>query len=348
MTAQEGSQRLLVWGAGAIGGTIGAYLARAGQEVTFVDVAADHVAAIRERGLTITGPFGDFSVSAPAFTPDELRGQWDTALLCTKAQHTAAAAQALAPHLGPDGMVVSVQNGLNPLIINETIPAGRVLGSFVNFGADYLEPGVVHYGGRGAVVVGEQDGQITERARRLHALFQIFDDHAILSPNVWGYLWSKLGYGALLFATAVTHDSIADALNRPEDRALYTELGREVMRVALAHGVTPEAFNGFDPAAFLPGASDAAAHASLDEMVAFNRRSAKTHSGIWRDLAVRKRRTEVDAQLGWVVHFGAVHGVPTPLTTHLVALIHGIEEGTRELSRDNLTELRGLLLPERA
>ena len=68
---------------------------------------------------------------------------------------------------------------------------------------------------------------------------------------------------------------------------------------------------------------------SLDEMVAFNRKSAKTHSGIWRDLAVRKRRTEVDAQLGPIVEAGQRAGVPTPLTAQLIQLIHEIEDGER-------------------
>ena len=341
-------QRLLVWGAGAIGGTIGAYLIRAGHDVTFVDVAEAHVQAIREGGLHIEGPIESFSVQAPAYTPAELSGIWDTALLCTKAQDTEAAGAALAPHLSPGGALVSVQNGLNPLLLNPLLGRGRVLGSFVNFGADYLAPGTITYSGRGAVVVGEQGGEITPRAERLHALLQQFEPDAVLSPNIMGYLWSKLGYGALLFATAVTNDGIADALERPEDRELYIELGREVLRVAAAEGVKAEAFNGFDPSAFVPGASMAQAQRSMDEMVAFNRRSAKTHSGIWRDLAVRRRRTEVDAQLGWVVHFGVQHGVPTPITARLVELIHELEAGTRELSRDNLTELRSLLETEPA
>ncbi|MFC3831664.1 ketopantoate reductase family protein [Deinococcus rufus] len=330
--SSEGAQpRVLIWGAGAIGGSIGAALIRAGVDVTFVDVAAAHVQAIRDSGLRVTGAFGDHTVQAPACTPEELAGQWPLALLCTKAQDTESAGRALAPHVTPDGAVVSVQNGLNPLILNEIFGAERVLGAFVNFGADYLEPGVVTYGGRGAVVVGEQDGTLTARAHAIHTLLRHFEPAAILTPNIFGYLWSKLGYGSLLFATAVTDDSIADALARPENRAMYVELGREVMRVALAHGVTPEAFNGFDPAAFLPGAADAQAHASLDELVAFNRRSAKTHSGIWRDLSVRKRRTEVDAQVGWVVRFGHEHGVPTPLNALLVELIHDIEDGRRTL-----------------
>lgn len=330
-STDEGDQRVLIWGAGAIGGTIGASLIRAGVDVTFVDVAAEHVQAIREGGLRVTGPIEEFTVSAPACTPAELSGQWPLALLCTKAQDTQAAGEALAPHVTPDGVVVSVQNGLNPLVLNGIFGAERVMGSFVNFGADYLEPGVVTYAGRGAVVLGEQDGQLTGRGHAIHALLRHFEPAAILSPNIMGYLWAKLGYGALLFATAVTDDGIADALARPENRAMYIELGREVMRVAVAHGVTPEGFNGFDPAAFLPGAGDAQARASMDAMVAFNRRSAKTHSGIWRDLAVRRRRTEVDAQVGWVVHFGQVHGVPTPLSSLVLQLIHDLEDGRRTL-----------------
>ncbi len=331
-----------MWGAGAIGGTIGAYLARAGHDVTLVDRDGDHVRAVNEGGLRIEGPIETFTARAPAFTASDVTGAWDTVLLCTKAQDTERAAAQLAPHVTPGGCVVSVQNGLNPLVLNETFGQARVLGSFVNFGADYLSPGTVHYAGRGAVVVGEQDGRLTERARTIHAALRDFDADAVLSDNVLGYLWSKLGYGALLFATAVTNDSIADALARPEDRAMYVALGREVMRVAVAHGMRPEAFNGFDPTAFLPGGTDLAANASMDDLVAFNRRSAKTHSGIWRDLAVRRRRTEVDAQLGWVVRFGREHGLPTPITARLVELIHELEDGRRELSRANLDELRAL------
>ncbi|WP_309573343.1 2-dehydropantoate 2-reductase [Deinococcus sp.] len=328
---EDGFHRVLIWGAGAIGGILGAYLIRAGVDVTFVDVAAEHVRAIRTTGLHVTGPIEDFTVQAPAFTPDDVTGQWPLALLCTKAQDTQTAGEALLPHVTPGGAVVSVQNGLNPLILNRIFGSERVLGSFVNFGADYLEPGVVTYAGRGAVVVGEQNGDLTERAHAIHTLLRHFEPMAVLSGNIMGYLWSKLGYGALLFATAVTDDGIADALARPENRGVYIELGREVMRVARAHDVTPEGFNGFDPAAFLPGASDVQARASLDAMVAFNRRSAKTHSGIWRDLAVRKRRTEVDAQVGWIVHFGKEHGVPTPLSSLILKLIHDIEDGNRTL-----------------
>ncbi len=154
----ETKMRCLIWGAGAIGGTLGAYLARTGHDVTFVDTVDEHVAAIDRAGLHITGPIADFTVRAPAFTPQTLRGEWDNIILATKAHHTEAATRALLPHLTSAGCVISAQNGLNELAIADIVGAERTVGAFVNFGADYLEPGVIHYGGRGAVVVGEIDG----------------------------------------------------------------------------------------------------------------------------------------------------------------------------------------------
>jgi len=333
--------RFLVWGAGAIGGTLGAHLARAGHDVTLVDLAAEHVAAIRRSGLRITGPLAEFTLELPAFTPETVSGRWDHVILATKAHHTEAAARALLPQLAGDGCVISAQNGLNELAIAEIAGAGRTVGAFVNFGADYLEPGVIHYGGRGAVVVGEIDGRISRRATAIREAWLDFDDRAIVTRNIWGYLWGKEAYGAMLFATALTQDSIADALALPAYRATYIALAREALAVARARGVTPEGFDGFDPTAYLPSAGAGAAERSLDALVAFNRRSAKTHSGIWRDLAVRKRRTEVDAQLGIVARLGAEAGVPTPLIARLVELIHDLENGVRAQSRETLELLAG-------
>ena len=79
---------LLVWGAGAIGGTIGAYLVRAGHDVTFVDIVEEHIAAIATTGLEIEGPVDAFHVAASATTLDALSGRYEHALLCVKGQHT--------------------------------------------------------------------------------------------------------------------------------------------------------------------------------------------------------------------------------------------------------------------
>jgi 2-dehydropantoate 2-reductase len=320
---------------------MGAYLARAGHDVTLVDTVEEHVRAIRRNGIRITGPLGEFTQAAAAFTPDTVSGEWDTIVLATKAHHTPLAVRALVPHLSSCGCVVSAQNGLNELEIADVVGASRTVGAFVNFGADYIEPGVIHYGGRGAVVIGEIDGRITPRVEVIRDAWSAFDDRAIVTSNIWGFLWGKEAYGAMLFATALANDSIADALADPRYRDVYIGLAREVLAVAAARGITPEAFDGFDPAAYLPSAPDGAANRSLDDLVAHNRRSAKTHSGIWRDLAVRKRPTEVDAQLGIVVTLAreAPSQPSTPLVARLVELIHDIERGVRTQSRETLDAL---------
>jgi 2-dehydropantoate 2-reductase len=330
---------ILIWGAGAVGGTIGAYLARAGHAVVLVDIVAEHVAAIREHGLAIEGPIAQFTQRVPAFTPGQLSARFGRAILGVKAHHTADAAAALRPFLADDGYVVSAQNGLNERVIASIVGRERTIGAFVNFGADYLAPGRILYGGYGAVVLGELDGRTTPRLAALHQTLRDFEPHAITTDNIWGYLWGKLAYGALLFATALTNDSIADALALPQHAALYRALGAEILRVAAAEDVRPEGFNGFDPAAFRDGADPAAAQRSIDDMVAHNRRSAKSHSGIWRDLAVRKRKTEVDAQIATIAEIAATHGLGAPLVARLVQLVHEIEDGARPMQQANLDAL---------
>lgn len=330
---------ILIWGAGAIGGSLGAAFLRAGHDVVFVDTAVDHIAAINTSGLKIVGPLVEDRVRAPAFTPATLEGCFDTVFLCVKAHHTREAAQALVSHLSVDGCVVSAQNGLNELTISEIVGKDRTVGCFVNFGADYLSPGEVHLSGHGSVVIGELDGEATARIQTLHKLMLTFSPKAILTDNIWGYLWGKMIYGALLFATALSNDSIADVLANPRHRAVLTKLGNEVGAVAKANGVTPEGFDGYDPGAFAPGASLDAQTKSFEDMVAHNRRSTKSHSGIWRDLAVRKRKTEVDALITPIVEIGTVRGLTMPIAARVVEMIHEIEAGARSLDDENLVEL---------
>jgi len=330
---------ILIWGAGAIGGTLGAYWARAGLPVLLVDIVDDHVAACRTTGLEITGPVETFKVVVPAVTPDELEGSFRRIVLAVKAHATEPALEQLRPHLAPDGFVLSAQNGLNEIAIERRVGRSRTMGAFVNFGVDWLEPGRILYGNRGAVVVGEPDGTVRERTRDMHTLLQTFEPDAILTDNIWGYLWGKLAYGAMLFATALTHGSMADNFADPRRMPVWLALGREVMAVAKARSVTPVGFGDFDPAAFLPGGGDRRQQAIIGWLAEYTSRTAKTHSGIWRDLAVRRRKTEVDAQIGIIAALGREAGVATPAIDTLVQLIHDVEDGRRTLSDETLEVL---------
>jgi 2-dehydropantoate 2-reductase len=202
-----------------------------------------------------------------------------------------------------------------------------------------MAPGEILFGGRGAVVLGEVTGRMTPRLAALHAAMLEFEPNAVQTDAIWGYLWGKLGYGAMLFAQALGMAGIADCLARPELLPVWRALGREAVEVALAEGVAPQGFNGFDPSAFMPNADPALAAKAVDDLVAFNRPNAKTHSGVWRDLAIRKRRTEVDVQIAPIATIGATHGIDCPTVRKLVAMIHECEAGTRALDDANLLEL---------
>ncbi|AMJ62245.1 ketopantoate reductase family protein [Bosea sp. PAMC 26642] len=330
---------ILIWGAGAIGGTLGAYWARAGIPVLLVDIVPEHVEACRTVGLAISGPIEEFRQIVPAVTPAELTGTYKHIVLAVKAGATEAALSALKPHLADDGFVLSAQNGLNELTIAEHVGAARTMGCFVNFGADWHGPGDILYGNRGAVVVGELDGATTPRVREMFELLTLFDADSILTDNIWGYLWGKLAYGAMLFGTALTDDSMSANFADPQRLPVWLALGREVGAVAAARGVKSLGFGEFDPMVFAPGAPEAPQIATIAWLADYTSKTAKTHSGIWRDLVVRKRRTEVDPQIGIIATLGREAGVATPALETLVSLIHDIEDGRRPLSLSTLKVL---------
>jgi 2-dehydropantoate 2-reductase len=304
--------RYVVLGCGAIGGTVAAGLVRDGHEVLVSDVDPAVVDAVAARGLRIEGPVENFTVAVPATAPDALPPKLDgPVLVAVKAQHTADAAAILAGRLVGDGYVVSLQNGLNAGILAAAVGAGRVVEACVNFGADALEPGVVLRGNRATFVVGEVDGSVTDRVRALAA--DIAD--AQVTEHILGYLWAKEAYGAMLAVTAVSDLPIADVLDDPRYRPLLLSAARQVLAQA---PVPPVPIDGFDPADL---------EGSLGRLAQFNRRSAKTHTGIYRDLAVRRRPTEVPAILG---------GLDGALLRRTVELVQAIEAGRRSCSRANL------------
>jgi 2-dehydropantoate 2-reductase len=327
--------RYTLVGAGAIGGTVGAHLVRGGESVLFVDREVEHVRAMQQHGLTIRGFAETFTVPVQAITPDGLPDSLETVLLAVKAPATEDAVRSFADRLAPDGCVVSLQNGLNEVVISRLVGDKRTVGAFVNFSADYLEPGLIHYGGPGTFVIGELDGTLTPRLEALQRALGHWG-HVQVTDNIWGYLWGKQAYGAMLFATALTNDSMAEAIEG--HREVMVSLAQEVLRVAQALGIRPLGFDGFDPDAF--ASSDRAALSrSLDQLVAVRRRDQKTHSGVWRDLAVRKRRTEVDAHFQPIVAHAAQLGLDVPLLRRMIAMIHEIEQGQRAMAAVNLDEL---------
>ncbi|WIB68134.1 2-dehydropantoate 2-reductase N-terminal domain-containing protein [Curtobacterium sp. MCBD17_035] len=311
-------------GAGAIGGTLAVHLDAAGVPVQLVDADPAHVAAIRERGLTLLTPDGATTAHVPAYTLEDAPDELGRVLLAVKALATDAAAAWIAPRLRSDGFVASLQNGLNEATIAGHVGVDRTVIAFVDLFADVMEPGVVKDGGHGGMALGEFAGGTSDRVRDLAADLAHWGS-PVVSANVEGFLWSKLGFGAMLTATALADDDMSDLIDR--NRAVMTTLAREVFDVADGRGIALEPFDAFDPQAFRSGADPATTERALDDLVAWLATQSKTRSGIWRDIAVRHRRTEVPAHYRPVVAMGAAQGVALPAIEALITAIVRLEEG---------------------
>jgi 2-dehydropantoate 2-reductase len=330
---------ITVFGAGAIGGVVGAYMARAGEDVLLVDRMAEHVEAMNTAGMRISG-FDSAQIPVKACLPGALRGPLGIVFLAVKGQDTAGALDVLEPLAGPDTVVVSLQNGVNPPQIAKRLGTERTVGAFVSYPADWQGPGHVEHGGAGNIWVGELDGRITPRLERIAGLLS----HSVtphITDNIYGYLWAKQIDSSLLFAQATTNETMADVYADPRYQPLLIALLGEGVAVAKAAGIRLEVFDDFDLRLMQPtdAAGAKAAAAALSRFAEFWRPRVKKRSGPWRDLAVRKRPTEVDHMLGSLVAEGRRLGLSLPLNERLVRQIHEIEQGRRVQGLHNLDEL---------
>jgi 2-dehydropantoate 2-reductase len=331
-----------IFGAGAIGGIIGAFAAGAGEDVLFVDKAADHVDAMNATGLRISGSRA-LQIRAKAVLPGDLKGPLGLVFLAVKSQDTDAALDTIVPLAGPDTVVVSLQNGMNPPAIAKRLGAERVVGAFVSFPADWQGPGHIEQGGFGNIWIGELDGRISDRLGWIRELLS----HAVnahVTDNVSGYLWSKQIDCSLLFAQAVGDQTFADTFGDARYQPALTALVGEGVGVALAAGVKLESFGAFEPLKLRPRtpAEERAARDVLNRFADQTRGQIKVRSGPWRDLAVRKRPTEVDHMVGWVIAEGRRRSIAMPLNEALVRQVKELESGARQRGLHNLDELEAL------
>jgi hypothetical protein len=146
---------IIVIGVGPIGGIIGGRLARAGNDIMFVDIDQEHVAAIRENGLQVDVPDGPFRVNIKVVFPNEIEGKYDLVMIAVRSNYTSDALNTAMPHLADDGLLVSMQNGINPPLFEERVGPDR---EALDGPDDALRPGVgLHADGVGRAVPGGDD-----------------------------------------------------------------------------------------------------------------------------------------------------------------------------------------------
>ncbi len=341
--------RVTVVGAGAIGGTVGVQLHRGGHDVVLVDRDAAHVATINRDGFRISGLL-DTTERVQAIVPADLsdlvrdRGPVGMVVLAVKAMDTESAAEQIRPYLAPDGFIVSYQNGLNEQAIARIVGPERTIGAFVHFGGDLVEPAHVVLANRLKTCISELDGTDSKRIRTIAATLSAVTDVEV-TTNLEGYLWGKLCYAALGFVVSTVDAPIDEVVMVPEARTAIRGAVAEVIDVARAAGIELENIHGFEPREFDRRNPNliAETNALFERWAEDGKTAIKRHMGIHRDIKVRKRRTEVDYQVGPVVERGRALGVPTPACELLVELVHQIEAGTRRQDWSTINKLSRML-----
>jgi 2-dehydropantoate 2-reductase len=301
--------RVLVVGAGGVGGWYAGQLAAAGSDVTLVARGA-HGAALRAHGLRVRLPGGSERTYPVRVCEDPHdTGVADLILVAVKSYDTEQAAHLLAPCAGPDTIVLSLQNGPeNEDVLARVAGLAPLLLAVTYIGSEIAEPGVIAYSGAAEIVFGEPDGSRSPRAERLAAWLARADVKHRLSAHVRNVVWDKLAWNAAFNAiTTITRRTVSGILDDAGGRALIRDTMQETFDVA--HGL------GID----VPVRIDASIEHSRRVLPDFR-------TSMLQDLE-RGKRLEHDALNGAVVRAGLRTGVPTPLNGTLVRLLSVLDPG---------------------
>lgn len=302
MSSPQPWPRVAVLGAGAVGCYYGGMLARAGAQVTLIGRAAHVEAMRREGGLLLEARGARERVPVTASTDASAVAGAPLVLFCVKSGDTESGAQAMAPHLGRDATVVSLQNGVdNAARIAPLVPA-QVIAAVVYVGCEMAGPGHVRHMGRGDLVLGAGGEAAAALLERAGVTCRV-------SGNIDGELWGKLiincAYNAL---SALSRLPYGPMISSPFAREVMPQVVDEALAVARAEGVRVEA------------------EGLLERVMAVGKAMPGQISSTAQDIGLGKP-TEIDALNGYVAQRGAVRGVATPVNRTLHALVKLLELG---------------------
>jgi 2-dehydropantoate 2-reductase len=295
--------KILIVGTGAVGGYFGAKLVRAGHEVVFV-ARGDNLRALVDRGLTIESFEGDFALpKIHAVESAKDRGPFSLVIVCVKVYDTERAVGALGSELGPDPLVISLQNGIeSERMIERILDLPPMVRALAYVGAELVAPGVVRHSSRGTIVIGEPDDRRSPRLERLERVLRDAGIDVVVPPSIQRAKWQKLAWNASFnLISALSGATIGGTLGDADARLLVEAAMGEVESVANAQGIA------FEP-----------------DHVQRMLQHAERNLGFVRPSTLQDREKrkplEHDALSGAVVRFGRRYGVPTPIHQTLDSL----------------------------
>ncbi len=340
----EDSPKILVMGAGAIGGTISAHLTELGADLTVFTTNEGIARAVRSNGLRLRSDGELRTVKARIET--EIPGEkYDLVLLATQPPQVEEAARMAAPHLAPDGRMVCFQNGLCEARVAHICEPSQVIGAVVTWGASVIEPGIYDRTSAGGFVVGRLSGPIDAPTRRLGELLEAVGP-VDYTENLIGARFSKLALNCAISSLGtIAGERLGPLVGVRRYRRLGLDIFTEAVAVARAERIALEKVAGTVDLEWIAlsesdqkrTASPAltAKHALL---MAVGLRYRRLRSSMLAAIE-RGRPPAVDFLNGEIVSRGRTHGVPVPVNALVVDTVHAIASGRAQSSRELLDEI---------
>ncbi len=331
--------KILVIGAGAIGGSTAAMMTKAGFDVTVVCRRAEIAHALSAEGMRISGVRGDMLIPLRTVVgTDSLIDKYDYCIVSTKAYDTIPAVKSALPHLSDKGLVLVLQNGI---CIDELLEAAgpeRSACGVTSFSSTMISPTHMELTGEGGFIIGMADGKEDERLEPLCQALCAMVPTEIKAPVI-EHMYAKLIINSgITCGGALTGQLLGPMLKNPLARRFFIALVYEDMALAEKLGINVPPFGGkLDYYGFISGkglVGDIKRNIMM-LVVGIKYRNLKSSS---LTSLQRGKPTEVDVLNGWISRKAKTLGVSTPVNDRLVQLIKEIEAGQRQSSPDNLKE----------
>jgi len=332
----ENVGRILIIGAGAIGGTLGGLLSRAGREVVFLTKSAETAAKINRDGMTVRGVRGTFTARPRAESrPELLAPPFHLAMVAVKTYDLAAALGPVLPRITDGCPVVSLQNGICIEELEGLVGRDRAVGCAVGWGATMHGSAEMELTSEGDLVIGSRSA--AGQARLPAVVSLLAPAFAVkVSQDILADLYSKLIINSCITTLgAISGMTLGWMLRRRLYRCLFIDIIREAMDVARAAGIRPPPYAGrLDYEAFLKGDGpmDRLRRHLFIRLMGVKYRRLKSSS---LQSLERGKPTEVDSFNGYIVRTARVHGLEAPLNERLVRMVHEIESKARPITPAN-------------
>ena len=329
--------RIAIYGAGSLGTILGAYISKAGVSIDLINRNKAHIEALNTQGAQVVGTV-QFTQPVVAYTPEEMRGQYDILFLMTKQQHNTEVVTMLKDFLAPDGVLVTFQNGLPEVQIASILGEQRVLGCTVAWRATMQSAGVCELTSEPDALSFSLGAISTNRSKHFAKVKELLElmGTVDIEDNFLGTRWSKLLINASFSGmSAVLGCTFGEAAKPRASRRIVQALIKECIDVCQAGGIRIEPVQGKDIVALLNYKNSIKKAFSYFIIPIAIRKHAKLKASMLQDIE-KGKLTEVDAINGAVSSYGRKVGCPTPMNDRVVDIIHRIERGELHPSFDNL------------